>query len=88
VGHEQDVEQFSRQLAHNTCYQRVLAGTNQFEGRTAMKTILSYLNSMLGVAVLLLVASAGALAQEGYYGATQTMAFSAEPSLPVWFARS
>ena len=53
-----------------------------------MKTKLSYLNSMLGVAVLLLVASAGALAQEGYFGATDTMAFSAEPSLPVWVARS
>ncbi len=42
---------------------------------------------MLGVAILLLVASAGAFAQEGYFGATDTMALSAEPSLPVWVAR-
>ena len=53
-----------------------------------MKTKLTYLNSTLAVALLLLVASAGAFAQEGYFGATNTMASSTEPSLPVWVARS
>jgi len=46
------------------------------------------LNHMLGLAVLLLLAPAGIFAQEGYYGATETIALGAEPPLPVLAARS
>ena len=53
-----------------------------------MKTNSAYLNHMLGLAVLLLLAPVGIFAQEGYYGATESIALIAEPSLPVLAARS
>ena len=53
-----------------------------------MKTKPAYLNHMLAVAILFLLAPVGIFAQEGYYGATQTIALGAEPSLPVLAARS
>lgn len=53
-----------------------------------MKMKPAYLNHMLGVAILLLLAPAGIFAQEGYYGATQTIALGTEPSLPVLAAKS
>ena len=53
-----------------------------------MKMKDAYLNHMLGLAVLLLLAPVGIFAQEGYYGATQTIARGAEPPLPVLAARS
>jgi len=53
-----------------------------------MKLKPAYLNHMLGLAVLLLLAPAGIFAQEGYYGATQTIARGAEPPLAVLAART
>ena len=53
-----------------------------------MKTKSAYLNHMLGVTLLLLLAPVGIFAQEGYYGATQTLALGAEPALPALVARS
>jgi len=52
-----------------------------------MKMKAAYLNHMLGLAVLLLLAPVGIFAQEGYYGATQTIARGAEP-LRVLAART
>jgi len=53
-----------------------------------MKLKTTYLNHMLGLAVLLLLTPVGMFAQEGYYGATETIALGAEPPLPVLAARS
>jgi len=53
-----------------------------------MKMKPAYLNHMLGLAVLLLLVPAAAFAQEGYYGATETIALGAESSLPLQAARS
>jgi len=53
-----------------------------------MKKNSAYLNHLLGLAVLLLLAPAGAFAQEGYYGFSETVALSAESSIPVLSARS
>ena len=53
-----------------------------------MKTKPAYLSHTLGLAVLLLLAPAGILAQEGYFGATETIARGAEPTVPVVSARS
>jgi len=53
-----------------------------------MKTKPAYLNHMLGLAVLLVLAPAGIFAQEGYYGATETIALGAERPVPVLAARS
>ena len=53
-----------------------------------MKKNSAYLNHMLGLAVLLLLAPAGIFAQEGYYGSSETVALSAKSSHPVLSARS
>jgi hypothetical protein len=53
-----------------------------------MKMKAAYLNHMLGLAVLLLLAPVGIFAQEGYYGATQTIECGAEPPLAVLAART
>jgi len=53
-----------------------------------MKMKPTYLNHMLGVAMLLLLAPGGIFAQEGYYGATETIALGAESPLPVLAAKS
>jgi len=48
----------------------------------------AYFNHILGLALLLLLAPVGVFAQEGYYGATETIALGAERSLPVLAART
>jgi hypothetical protein len=53
-----------------------------------MKKNSAYLNHMLGIAALLLFVPAGVVAQEGYYGSSETVARSAKSSLPVLFAQS
>ncbi len=53
-----------------------------------MKSKPAYLNHMLGVAMLLLLAPLGIVAQEGYFGATETITLGAEPALPSLVARS
>jgi len=53
-----------------------------------MKRKTAYLNHMLGVAIVLLLAPAGSFGQEGYFGATQSIARGAEGSLPALAVRS
>jgi hypothetical protein len=53
-----------------------------------MKRKPAYLKHMLGLAALLLLAPAGIFAQEGYYGATESIALGPEHPIPVLAARS
>ncbi len=53
-----------------------------------MKRKPAYLNHMLGLAVLLLLAPAAAFAQEGYFGANNRIARAEETSLPVLAAQN